>query len=55
MECPQGMTNVGNNDFVVLYKCIHGLFQAGRQSYTKVIEILKKTGLSEAMLTEAFM
>ena len=43
-ECPQCMQNVGNDNFIILNKCIYGLVQAARQSYKKAVEILNKSG-----------
>ena len=31
MECPQGMSEVGKDDCIILNKCICGLVQAVRQ------------------------
>ena len=49
MEYPQWMNNVGENDSIILNKCIYGLVQATRQYYKKVIKILKKWDSAEAM------
>ena len=41
MECPLGMSNIENNDWIILKKCIHGLIQAASQYCEKAIKILK--------------
>ena len=35
VECPQGISDVGKNDFIILNKCIYGLVQAARQYYKR--------------------
>ena len=44
MERPQGMTNVKNDNCIILNNCIYGLVQAGRQYYKKAMEIFKSSG-----------
>ena len=44
MECPQGMSDVGKVDCIILNKCIYGLVQAAWQYYKKAVKILKKLG-----------
>ena len=41
MECVQGMSDIGNNDCVILKKCINGLVQAARQYNKMAVKILK--------------
>ena len=43
-ENPQGMSDEGEDDCVLLNKCFKGLVQAARQYYKKAVEILKKMG-----------
>ena len=40
MECPQGMSDVGNDDCIIFSKCIYGLVQTARQYYKKALKIL---------------
>ena len=43
VECPQGMSNVGKDDCMILNKCIYGIVQAARQYYKEAIKILKNS------------
>ena len=43
IECPQGMSDRGKDDCIILNKWIYGLVQAVRQYYKKTVEILKKS------------
>ena len=42
---PQGMSNVGKDDCIILHKGIDGLVQVARQYYKEVVKILKKSGI----------
>ena len=44
MECPQGISDVGRYDCIILNKCIYGFVQAARQYYKKAIKIQKNSG-----------
>ena len=39
MECPQGMSDVGKDDCIILNKYIYGLVQTARQYYKKAIKM----------------
>ena len=39
MECPQGMSDMGKCDCIILNKCIYSLGQTMRQYYEKTIKI----------------
>ena len=41
MECPQGLSDIGTDDCIILNKCIYGLVQAARKHYKKDIRILR--------------
>ena len=43
MECPQGMTNVKNDDCIILNKCIYHFVQVAPQYNKKAMEILKNS------------
>ena len=43
MECPQGMSNIKKDNYIILNKCIYGLVQVAWQYYKKAIEILKNS------------
>ena len=42
--CPQGMSDVGKDENIILNKCIYGLVQAVRQYYKKAVKILDNFG-----------
>ena len=44
MECPQGTSDVGKDDCIILSKCIYCLVQEARQYHKKAIKILKNLG-----------
>ena len=44
MKCPQGMSNIKNNNCIILNKWIYSLVQAAWQYYKKAVEILKSSG-----------
>ncbi len=49
MDCPPGMTetgvdSVGDDDALLLQRCIYGLVQSARQYHKKIVEILRKIG-----------
>ena len=44
MKCPQVMSDIVKDDYIILNKCTYGLVQAGRQYYKTVVDILKKSG-----------
>ena len=44
MEYPQGMSGIGQDDCIILNKCIYTLVQAVRQYYKKAAKILKNLG-----------
>ena len=43
MECPKGMSNVKEDNCIILNKCIYGLSHAACQYYEKGVEILKSS------------
>ena len=42
MEGPQGISDIGKDDCIILNKCIYGLFQSLRKYSEKAVKILKK-------------
>ena len=42
MECPQGMSEVGQDNCIIWTTWFYGLVQATRWYYIKAVEILKK-------------
>ena len=44
MECPQGISDVGKDNCIILNQCIYGLVQSARQYYKNALKILKKLG-----------
>ena len=53
MKCPQGMSDVGRDDCIILNKRIYGRVQAVMQCIKKPSKIKKIRILSEAMSTHA--
>ena len=45
MECPQGMSDMGRDECIILNKCIYGFVQAARQHYKKAVKFLENLGL----------
>ena len=43
MDCPQGMSDIKKDNFIILDSCIYGLIQAAQQYYKKVNKILKNS------------
>ena len=38
MKCPQGMSNIGKDECIILNKCIYDLVEGGRQYYEKALK-----------------
>ena len=52
MECPQGMSDIGKNDCIILNKCIY-VVQVARRHYKNAVKFLKNLGFVGINLTHA--
>ena len=43
MECCQGMSDVGKDNYIILNKCIYSFVQVVRQYHKKAVKILKNS------------
>ena len=53
MEGSQGMSDIKNDDCVILNKCIYGFVQAAWQYYEKAVEILKSSGFVRGSVNQS--